>query len=122
MTKVLIADDAGVMRKVLIRELMELGVPVENIVEAADGIEAIEAAKAAKYDLILMDWNMPMLLGIDAVVRIRDLGIKAPIVMVTTESEKANVVRAIQAGANNYLIKPFTKDDFRQKIHQFLSA
>lgn len=118
--KFLIADDAGVMRKIITRALIELNVAPEDIVEAEDGRQALEAAKQHDFVLIFMDWNMPNMLGIDAVSEIRAIGIKSPILMVTTEGEKSNVVRAIQAGATNYLIKPFTPDDIKTKITQLI--
>ena len=118
--KFLIADDAGVMRKIITRALIELNAAPEDIVEAEDGRQAVEAAKQQDFVLIFMDWNMPNMLGIEAVSEIRAIGIKSPILMVTTEGEKTNVVRAIQAGATNYLIKPFTPDDIKTKITQMI--
>lgn len=120
MTKVLIVDDSAVMRKVIIRELKKSN--IEDITEAADGIEGLEAASKETFDLILMDWNMPGMLGIDVVRKLRETGNKTPIMMVTTEGEKTNVVTAIQAGANNYLVKPFTPEDFSQKLEQMAAA
>ncbi|MBY0451012.1 MAG: response regulator [Cyanobacteria bacterium] len=116
----LIADDAGVMRKVISRYLMEMGAIETQIFQAENGREAVTMASKEAYSLIFMDWNMPVLLGIDAVSEIRAGGIKTPILMVTTEGEKANVIRAIQAGASNYLTKPFTKEDFEAKVTQLV--
>ena len=116
MMNVLVVDDSAVMRKVIIRELKQCG--IENVTEASDGVQGLEAASKEKFDLILMDWNMPGLLGIDVVRKLREAGITTPIMMVTTEGERNNVVIAIQAGANNYLVKPFSSDDFSQKIEQ----
>jgi two-component system chemotaxis response regulator CheY len=104
------------MRKVIIRELKQCG--IEDVTEATDGIEGLEAASKENFDLILMDWNMPGLLGIDVVRKLREAQITTPIMMVTTEGERSNVVIAIQAGANNYLVKPFSSEDFSQKIEQ----
>lgn len=118
--KVLIVDDSTVMRKVIIRELNKN--EITDIAEAADGLEGLEAASKNSFDLILMDWNMPGMLGIDVVRKIREAGMNTPIMMVTTEGEKTNVVTAIQAGANNYLVKPFTPEDFAQKIGQLTGA
>jgi two-component system, chemotaxis family, chemotaxis protein CheY len=120
--KILIVDDAGVMRKVITRELIDMGIAQADVDEAANGKEAVDKATAAAavkpYDLILMDWNMPEMLGIDAVVAIRAAKIASPIMMVTTEAERANIVKAIQCGANNYLTKPFNKEDFKAKVVQ----
>jgi two-component system chemotaxis response regulator CheY len=116
MINVLVVDDSAVMRKVLIRELKQCG--IEDVTEATDGLEGLEAASKENFDLILMDWNMPGLLGIDVVRKLREAQITTPIMMVTTEGERNNVVIAIQAGANNYLVKPFSSEDFSQKIEQ----
>jgi len=116
MMNVLVVDDSAVMRKVIIRELKQCG--IEDVTEATDGIEGLEAASRDSFDLILMDWNMPGLLGIDVVRKLREAQVTTPIMMVTTEGERNNVVIAIQAGANNYLVKPFSSDDFSQKIEQ----
>lgn len=118
--KFLIADDAGVMRKIISRALVEINALPENIVEVENGKQAVEAVQAETFAMIFMDWNMPEMLGIDAVVAIRALGVKTPILMVTTEGEKANVVRAIQSGATNYLVKPFTPDDIKAKVQQLI--
>jgi two-component system chemotaxis response regulator CheY len=116
MINVLVVDDSAVMRKVIIRELKHCG--IEEVTEATDGLEGLEAASKENFDLILMDWNMPGLLGIDVVRKLREAQITTPIMMVTTEGERNNVVIAIQAGANNYLVKPFSSEDFSQKIEQ----
>ncbi|MFM7469520.1 MAG: response regulator [Vampirovibrionales bacterium] len=121
MTKVLVVDDSNVMRKVIIRELTKLGIEPSNITEAANGQEACDQVAAGKFDLILMDWNMPVMLGIDAVKQIRASGNKTPICMVTSEAEKSNVVLAIQSGANNYLVKPFVAESFQEKLAQLLA-
>jgi two-component system, chemotaxis family, chemotaxis protein CheY len=118
--KVLVADDSGIMRKIIIKELLALGLTDADIFEAADGVEAVDQSRKEAFAAILMDWNMPNKLGIDAVKDIRAEGNKTPIMMVTTESEKANVVQAIQLGANNYLAKPFTKEDFVAKFKQLV--
>lgn len=118
MNKVLVVDDSSIMRKVLINALADLQLTPDNIVQAADGREALDAVGGNTFNLILMDWNMPNMLGIDAVKEIRARGVKTPILMVTTEGERTNVVTAIQAGANNYLVKPFAVPDFREKVLQ----
>jgi len=120
--KFLIADDAGVMRKIISRSLLELGAIPENIVEAENGRQAFDAAQKENFSLIFMDWNMPEMLGIDAVIAIRGAGIQSPIMMVTTEGEKSNLVRAIQAGATNYQVKPFTPEDLKAKITQMVGV
>ena len=116
--KALVVDDSGVMRKVLIGALARA--EVTDVDQAADGEECVEAVQNNEYDLILMDWNMPNMLGIDAVKAIRADGHKMPIIMVTTEAEKSRVVDAIKAGANNYINKPFQPATIVKKIRQVL--
>jgi two-component system, chemotaxis family, chemotaxis protein CheY len=118
--KVLVADDSGIMRKIIIRSLNSVG--VSDIVEAADGQEAIDAYQATPVDLILTDWNMPNKSGLDVVKEIRARGSSVPIIMVTTEAQKGQVISAIQAGVNDYLTKPFEADDLRAKLDKFVTA
>ena len=113
--KALVVDDSEVMRKVVIGALSRAG--ITDIDQAGDGHEAVEKVKAGgTYDLILMDWYMPNMLGIDAVKAIRAAGNQVPIIMVTTEAEKSRVIEALKAGANNYIIKPFEPAAIVQKI------
>ncbi|HOE66786.1 MAG TPA: response regulator [Candidatus Hydrogenedentes bacterium] len=116
--KALVVDDSVVMRRVLIGALSRAG--ITEVAEAADGCEAVKAVAEAEYDLVLMDWNMPNMLGIDAVREMRAQGKKVPIIMVTTEAEKSRVIEAIKAGANNYIIKPFDSKGIVDKIHEVL--
>ena len=116
--KALIVDDSAVMRKVLVGALSRAG--IEESHQAADGKEAVNAVAENEFDLVLMDWNMPNMLGIDAVRTIRSNGHKVPIIMVTTEAEKSRVLEALKAGANNYIIKPFEPKDFIGKVKQVL--
>lgn len=119
--KVLVVDDSAIMRKVIITALQNMAVDTGDISQAEDGVQAVKAASESAYDIILMDWNMPNMPGIDAVKAIRDAGNKTPILMVTTEGEKENIVKAIQAGANNYLVKPFNADDLRTRVEQMVA-
>ena len=118
--KVLVADDSGVMRKIIIRSLNSVG--ITDIVEAANGQEAIDKFKETPVDLILTDWNMPEKSGLDVVVEIRATGSQVPIIMVTTEAQKGQVISAIQAGVNDYLTKPFEADDLRAKLDKFVAV
>jgi two-component system chemotaxis response regulator CheY len=105
--KTLLVDDSTTMRKILINILATGG--MTDVIEASDGQQAVEAVMANDgIDLVLMDWNMPNMLGIDALKMIRAAGKTVPVIMVTTEAEKTRVILAMQAGANDYLIKPFT--------------
>jgi len=117
--KALVVDDSAVMRKVLVGALARAG--VDEAHQAADGVECIEAVEKEEYGLILMDWNMPNMLGIDAVRKIREMGKTMPIIMVTTEAEKARVIEALKSGATNYIIKPFEPQTIVQKIQATLA-
>jgi len=117
--RVLVVDDSQIMRKIVTGALKKLN--VDEIIEASNGQEAVDAAAGdSDIGLILMDWNMPIMTGIDAVRNIRAAGNKTPIVMVTTESEKSKVIEAIKTGANDYLVKPFNPQDIKAKIEKFL--
>ena len=117
--KALVVDDSSVMRKILADALGRAG--IADVGQAADGAEAVKAVMAQDYGLILMDWNMPNMLGIDAVKAIRQNGKKMPIIMVTTEAEKSRVLDAIKAGASNYIIKPFDPASIVAKIQETLA-
>ncbi len=118
--KALVVDDSAVMRKVLIGALARAG--ISDVDQAADGQEAVNSCNANDYGLVLMDWNMPNMLGIDAVRAIRGAGKTMPIIMVTTEAEKSRVIEALKAGANNYIIKPFEPAHIVTKIQEVLGA
>ena len=117
--KALVVDDSAVMRKVLIGALARAN--ITDVAQASDGQEAVDACDSEDYDLILMDWNMPNMLGIDAVKTIRANGKTMPIIMVTTEAEKSRVVEALKQGASNYIIKPFEPATIVAKIQETLN-
>lgn len=117
--KALVVDDSAVMRKVLIGALSRAN--IAEVDQAGDGKEAVEAVNNEDYGLVLMDWNMPNMLGIDAVKAIRAAGKTMPIIMVTTEAEKSRVIDALKAGANNYVIKPFEPNTIVGKIEDVLA-
>ena len=114
--KALVVDDSAVMRKILIGALGRA--KITEVDQASDGQEAVTAVGQNDYCLVLMDWNMPNMLGIEAVKAIRAAGKTVPIIMVTTEAEKSRVLEALKAGANNYIIKPFEPDAIVDKILQ----
>jgi two-component system chemotaxis response regulator CheY len=115
--KVLVADDSGVRRKIIIRALNSCG--VTDIVEAADGAEAVDKFKSQGADLVMTDWNMPNKTGLEVAKDIRASGSDVPIIMITTEAETSRVKEAIQAGVNDYLAKPFDNELLKQKIDRF---
>ncbi len=118
--KVLVADDSGVMRKIIIRSLNAVG--VSDVVEAADGAEGWTQLQANPVDLVLTDWNMPNVSGLEFLRKIRESGSDLPVIMVTTEAEKAKVIEAIQAGVTDYLCKPFESDELREKLEKYISV
>ncbi len=120
--KVLLVDDSGTMRSIQKKILVAMG--ITDISEAADGALALKAVAAARPDLIMMDWNMPNLSGIEALKKLKgDPATKAiPVIMVTSESEKTAILEAIKIGAANYIVKPFNADIIKEKIGPFLKT
>ncbi len=116
--RALVADDSGVMRKVIVRALAAVG--VEACDEACNGQEAFELFIAQKYDLVITDWNMPEKNGLELVTSIREMGSGVPIIMVTTEGQRGQVVRAVQAGVTDYLVKPFENEQLRAKLDKYV--
>jgi len=116
--RALVVDDSGTMRKIMISYLADLGIAPAD--EAPDGDDAVAMAAQKPYDVVLLDWNMPKLSGIDALKAIRASGNKVPVVIVTTESEKQRMLEAIKAGANNFVIKPFVKETLQGAVRKTL--
>ena len=111
----LVVDDSSVMRKVLTGALSR--VSISEVDEAADGQEAVTLVGGDNdYDVILMDWNMPNMDGLEAVRAIREDGIMTPIIMVTTENDRKRVLDAVRAGVSGFITKPFTPDTIISKI------
>jgi two-component system chemotaxis response regulator CheY len=114
--RALVVDDSRAMRTILSRFLGDLGY---EVVQAGNGQEALEVlAATADVDVALVDWNMPVMDGLDfvGVCRQDDRLRKVTLMMVTTESEQSQIVRALAAGAHEYLIKPFTRDALVEKL------
>ena len=118
--KILVVDDSSTMRRIISNTLGTIG--QTDIVQAGDGVEGLAALEAnPDVGLVLSDWNMPNLNGLDFLKKIRETrGKDLPVVMVTTEAEKSNVIIAIKAGANNYIVKPFTPDVLAEKVGPFI--
>lgn len=115
--RALVVDDSITMQTILKDILTGMGVQVDC---AADGPLALEMVRRASYNVLLLDWNMPKLLGIDVLRELRAAGNNTPVVMVTTESEKQKVLEAIKAGANDYLTKPFVKETIVTRVGRLL--
>jgi two-component system chemotaxis response regulator CheY len=119
--KVLIVDDFATMRKVIRNLLKQSG--YENIVEAEDGVMALSELKANRIDFVISDWNMPNMTGLELLKAVRadgDLS-KTPFLMVTAEALQDNVVQAVKAGVDNYIVKPFTADVLSEKITEIVA-
>lgn len=119
--KILVVDDFSTMRRIIKNILREIG--YNNIDEADDGTTALEKLKGAKFDFVVTDWNMPNMPGIELLRAIRsDPELKhLPVLMVTAEALKENIVTAVQAGVSNYIVKPFTAAALKERIDLILS-
>jgi len=120
---VLIVDDSAAIRKILHRVLMQAEVPLGRVLEASDGLEALEKLKREKVGLILSDINMPNMDGIELLTRLKaDQAFKTiPILMITTEGSQAKVMQALELGAAGYVRKPFTAEQIKEKLAVILS-
>lgn len=114
--KILLVDDSNTMRRIQKNTLEKLG--HTDVIEAQDGIEALDKLKGGGFELVLMDWNMPNMTGIEALRKLKsDPSLKPiPVIMVTSESEKSKILEALQAGAANYVVKPFQPETLKEKI------
>lgn len=119
--KVLIVDDFATMRRIIKNVLKQIG--FSNILEADDGTTALGVLKETKIDLIISDWNMPKMSGLDLLRKVRSENTtkNVPFVMVTAEAQKENVLQAVQAGVSNYIVKPFTADAVKEKLKQIFN-
>lgn len=120
--KILAVDDFSTMRRIVRNILRQLG--YSNILEADDGSSALEQLKHDKVDFIITDWNMPNMSGLDLLKAIRaDSNLKdIPVLLVTAEALKENVVAAVQAGVNGYIVKPFTAETLKEKIDSIFAS
>jgi two-component system chemotaxis response regulator CheY len=116
--KILTVDDSATMRRIIKNQLKQVG--FEEVDEAENGREAMGLLTRGGYDLLITDWNMPEMCGLDLVKEVRRSdGIKAlPILMVTTVAGKEEIVIALKAGVNNYVVKPFDANTLQAKIAQ----
>lgn len=117
-TKVLVADDFQIIRKIHVTNLKKLG--IENIQEVTNGKEALEAAGKTKFDLILLDWYMPIMTGLEALKAMREKGIETPIVFCTDEVEQESVNQAMGLGVSDYIKKPYSPTQFKTIISKAL--
>lgn len=116
--KILVVDDFSTMRRIVKNILKQIG--FSDIDEAENGQVALSKLNDNSYDLVVSDWNMPEMTGIELLKAVRATdGIKdIPFLMVTAEAKKENVVEAVKAGVNNYIVKPFTAEVLQEKIEK----
>jgi two-component system chemotaxis response regulator CheY len=117
---ILVVDDLPMIRTAVRNILTQLRVPCVCS-EAADGLEAMRYLAYEKFDLVLLDWNMPFLTGIDFLKKARGLGLDMPIIMITGEADTANVKTAMRAGITDYIVKPITPEVLREKLSKLPS-
>ena len=116
MANVLIVDDSSTMRKIISRSLRQAGLAVDDIFEAGDGIEGLNALAGNNVDLILSDINMPNMDGLEFIKAVRANGNAVPIVMITTEGGEDILKEAMSSGASDSIKKPFTPDQLNEKL------
>lgn len=116
--KFLVIDDFPTMRRIVRNLLKELG--YSNVEEAEDGVDALAKLRENKFDFVVSDWNMPNLDGLEMLKQIRqDDALKhLPVLMVTAEAKKENIIEAAQAGASGYVVKPFTAGTLEEKLNK----
>jgi len=114
---VLVVDDSRIMRNIVKNTFELLRIPVQFL-EAADGRQALDILLSSKIDLVLLDWNIPSMSGIEFLKKVRSMDNyrHTPIVMVTSEASKLNIVEAVTAGVTAYIIKPFSEKIFVEKL------
>lgn len=121
-TKFLVVDDFSTMRRIVRNLLKELG--FVNVQEAEDGVDALEKLRGDQFEFVVSDWNMPNMTGIELLRAIRaDAALKhLPVLMVTAEAKKENIIEAAQAGASGYVVKPFTAATLDEKLKKIFAA
>jgi two-component system chemotaxis response regulator CheY len=120
--KFLVVDDFATMRRIIRNLLKELG--FNNVDEAEDGVNALQKLRNDHFDFVVSDWNMPNMTGIDLLRNIRaDEHLKGlPVLMVTAEAKKENIIAAAQAGASGYVVKPFTAATLDEKLKKIFQT
>lgn len=118
MRRILIVDDLGSMRKVLKKLLESIG--FSDVSEARDASEALSKLKLERFDLVISDWNMPTMTGLDLLALIRNdpRNREVPFIMLTAVADKESVENAMSGGVSEYLTKPFTQDDLEKKLER----
>ena len=117
---IITVDDSSTMRRIIKNTLQKLG--FETILEAGNGVEALEVMSKNKVDMVVTDWNMPEMDGLTFVkaVRAKEEYKDLPILMITTEAAKEDILTALRSGVNNYVVKPFTPETLQEKVFKLL--
>ncbi len=120
--KFLVVDDFSTMRRIVRNLLKELG--FTDVQEAEDGVDALNKLRGGDFNFVVSDWNMPNMTGIDLLRAIRaDASLKhLPVLMVTAEAKRENIIGAAQAGASGYVVKPFTSATLDEKLNKIFQA
>jgi two-component system, chemotaxis family, chemotaxis protein CheY len=120
--KFLVVDDFSTMRRIIKNLLHDLGYP--NVTEADDGKTALPMLQAGSFDFLISDWNMPGMSGLDLIKAVRsdEKLKKMPVLMLTAEAKREQIIEAAQAGVNGYVIKPFTAETLKEKLDKILGA
>lgn len=121
--RVLIVDDSSVMRKIIERSLRQAGFNVSQVLEAANGVDALHVLGKNTVELVLVDINMPVMDGLEFMRQAKSTGAAkhAAVVMITTEGSESHVVKALALGARGYIRKPFTPDQLKEHVLPLLS-
>jgi two-component system chemotaxis response regulator CheY len=120
--KVLVVDDFATMRRIVKNILTQLG--FKNVIEADDGTTALDVLKAEKIDLIISDWNMPKMTGLDLLKAVRADSSMAntPFIMITAEAQQDNIILAVKAKVSQYIVKPFTAETLAEKLQKIFGG
>jgi len=120
--KFLVIDDFSTMRRIVRNLLKELG--FTNVDEAEDGVNALQKLRTESFDFVISDWNMPKMTGIELLRQVRaDAALRhLPVLMITAEAKKENIIEAAQAGASGYIVKPFTAATLDEKLNKIFQT
>lgn len=120
--KILVVDDSVVMRRIHLNLLRDMGFTDDSLLDASDGEAALKLSLEEHIDLFLLDWNMPKINGLSFTKQLREIEQykEVPVIMVTSESARYNVIEAIKAGVTNYVVKPIKSEVLQEKIEKYL--
>ena len=117
--KILVVDDSNTMRRIIINTLKKIG--YSDNIEAGDGREALKKLEEGGFGLVITDWNMPGMDGLNLTKNIRTANAEIPILMVTTMAAKEDIIEALKAGVNNYVVKPMSPEVLEEKLNSIFN-